>query len=74
MNTVLTVLGVIVGAIVLCVFGLGAVAAVGHSIFRFLKGIFQIGFEASKSCMIILVLLLIILLLAFCGAKCNGGV
>ena len=70
----MTILGVIVGAIVLGVFGLGAVAAVGHSLFRFLKGIFQIGFEASKCCMTIIILLLIVLLIAFCGAKCDGAV
>jgi len=48
MNTMLTILGVVAGAILLVVFGLGAVAAVAHSFFRFLKGVFRIGFEASK--------------------------
>ncbi|MBQ6247902.1 MAG: hypothetical protein IJK04_13610 [Kiritimatiellae bacterium] len=74
MNTMLTILGVVAGAILLVVFGLGAVAAVAHSVFRFLKGVFRIGFEASKCCMTVALLLRLVLLLALCGAKCDGAV
>ena len=71
MTILLTILGVIVGVVFLAAFGCGAVAAIADGFFKFLKGIFGVGFGCAKSCMSIIMLFIVTFLVLLLMAKCD---